>query len=74
MLDDPVSKRWGDELVTKIGFLLSAFSFGLMLLANTFQTVILATAFLVLTVSLQSPALLSLTSRRTNVPQGITMG
>jgi len=42
--------------------------------ANTIPTVILATAFLVLTVSLESPALLSLTSRRTNFPQGITMG
>ena len=74
MLDGPVTKRWGDELVIKIGFLLSAIGFGLMLLANTFPTVILETAFLALTVSLQSPALLSLTSRRTNVPQGITMG
>ena len=45
-----------------------------MLLAGTFVTVLLATAFFGITVSIQSPALLSLTSRRATVPQGIAMG
>ena len=45
-----------------------------MLWADTFLTVILTTAFFALTVSIQSPALLSLTSRRATVPQGIAMG
>ena len=73
-LAGPTTKKWGDETVIKTGLLVTAISFGLMILANTFVTVILATAFFGVTVSLQSPALLSLTSRRATVPQGIAMG
>ena len=67
-------KKWGDEAVIKVGLLATAVSFGLLLLADSLMTVILTTAFLALTVSLQSPALLSLTSRRAAVSQGIAMG
>jgi len=74
LLAGPTTKKWGDELVIKAGLLVTAVSFGLMLWANTFLTVILTTAFFALTVSIQSPALLSLTSRRATVPQGIAMG
>jgi len=74
LLAGPTTKKWGDEAVIKIGLLVTAVSFGLMLWANTFLTVILTTAFFALTVSIQSPALLSLTSRRATVPQGIAMG
>ena len=74
LLAGPATKHWGDALVIKIGLLATALSFGLMLLANTFVTAILATAFFALTVSITSPALLSLTSRRATVPQGIAMG
>ena len=74
LLAGPVTKKWGDELVIRIGLLGTAFGFGLMLLAGTFVTVLLATAFFGITVSIQSPALLSLTSRRATVPQGIAMG
>jgi len=74
LLAGPATKYRGDALVIKIGLLATALSFGLMLLANTFVTVILTTAFFALTVSISSPALLSLTSRRSTVPQGIAMG
>jgi DHA1 family multidrug resistance protein-like MFS transporter len=74
LLAGPATKRWGDAWVIRIGLLASALSFGLMLLANTFATAILATAFLALTAAIVSPALLSLTSRRATVPQGIAMG
>jgi DHA1 family multidrug resistance protein-like MFS transporter len=74
LLAGPATKAWGDELVIKIGLLVTAFSFGLMLLADTFVLVLLTTAFFAVTVSIQSPALLSLTSRRATVPQGIAMG
>ena len=74
LLAGPTTKHWGDERVIHLGLLIAALSFGLMLLANTFGTVVLTTAFLGIAVSLQSPALLSLTSRRATVPQGITMG
>jgi len=74
LLAGPATKKWGDELVIRIGLLGTAVGFGLMLLAGTFVTVLLATAFFGITVSIQSPALLSLTSRRATVPQGIAMG
>ena len=74
VLAGPLTKRLGDELVTKVGLFAAAIGFGLMLLANTYVTILLATAFFALTVALQVPALTSLTSRRATVPQGIAMG
>ena len=74
LLAGPATRRWGDERVIKAGLLATALSFGLMLLASTFATVILTTAFFALVVSIKSPALLSLTSRRVTLSQGIAMG
>ena len=74
LLAGPATKKWGDENIIIAGLLVTAVSFGLMLLANTFVTVLLTTAFFGITVSIQSPALLSLTSRRATIPQGIAMG
>jgi MFS transporter, DHA1 family, multidrug resistance protein len=74
LLAGPATKKWGDELVIRIGLLGTAVGFGLMILADTFITVLLTTAFFGLAVSIQSPAVLSLTSRRATVPQGIAMG
>jgi DHA1 family multidrug resistance protein-like MFS transporter len=74
LLAGPATKRWGDEFIIKAGLLATALSFCLMALADTFTLVLVTTAFFALIVSIQSPALLSLTSRRATVPQGITMG
>lgn len=74
LLAGPASQKWGDERVIKGGLLITALGFYLMVLANTFVLVLLSTAFFALAVSIQSPALLSLTSRRSTAPQGITMG
>jgi DHA1 family multidrug resistance protein-like MFS transporter len=74
LLAGPAGKHWGDVQVIQIGLLATALDFGLLLLAQSFVAVILATAFFALTYSVTSPALLSLTSRRATVPQGIAMG
>ncbi|MBS1252908.1 MAG: Tetracycline resistance protein, class C [Anaerolineales bacterium] len=74
LLAGPATKHWGDERVIKIGLLATALGFGLLLLANSFVTVILTTAFFAVTYSMTNPALLSLTSRRATIPQGIAMG
>jgi DHA1 family multidrug resistance protein-like MFS transporter len=74
LLAGPATKKWGDSTVIKGGLLATAFGFGLMLLANTYLTILLATAFFGLTIALQVPALTSLTSRRATIPQGIAMG
>jgi MFS transporter, DHA1 family, multidrug resistance protein len=74
LLAGPATKKWGDETVIKGSLLATALGFGLMLLANTYLKILLATALFALTVALQVPALTSLTSRRATVPQGIAMG
>ena len=74
LLAGPVTKRWGDENIVKIGLLGGAISYGLMLLANSYLTILLTTAIFALAVALQVPALTALTSRRATIPQGIAMG
>jgi len=74
LLAGPLTKKLGDGLVIKGGLLATALGFGLMVLANSYITILLATAFFALTVALQVPALSSLTSQRATVPQGIAMG
>ena len=74
VLAGPLTAKWGDAMVIKGGLLLTAIGFILMLLADTFATVLLTTAFFGLGTALQIPALTSLTSKRAAVPQGIAMG
>ena len=73
-LAGPLTKHWGEVAVIRAGLAASALGFGLMLLADDFVTVLLATAFLGVTTALQAPALTSLTSQRSTQSQGITMG
>jgi MFS transporter, DHA1 family, multidrug resistance protein len=70
----PLSKRWGDAAVIKGSLLISAIGFGLMLLANSYLSILLATAFFGLTIALQIPSLTSLTSKHSAIPQGTAMG
>jgi len=74
LLAGPATKRWGDTMVIKITLLGTAIGFLLMFLANSYLTILLATAFFALMTALQVPALTSLTSRRATIPQGIAMG
>jgi DHA1 family multidrug resistance protein-like MFS transporter len=74
LLAGPLTKHWGDETVIKLSLLGTAFGFVGMLLANTYLTILLSTAFFALMTALQVPALTSLTSRRASIPQGIAMG
>jgi DHA1 family multidrug resistance protein-like MFS transporter len=74
VLAGPATKRWGDSMVIKVTLLGTAVGFLLMLLANSYLTILLATAFFALMTALQVPALTSLTSRRATIPQGIAMG
>jgi DHA1 family multidrug resistance protein-like MFS transporter len=74
LLAGPLTRRWGEVSVIRAGLAMSALGFGLMLLANDFITIVLATAFFGVTTALQVPALTSLTSQRATLSQGITMG
>ena len=73
-LAGPLTKRWGDGKVIQVSLLATALAFGLMLLANSYLSILLATAFFGLAIALQIPTLTSMTSKRASMPQGIAMG
>ena len=64
LLTGPLSRRWGDVAVMRASLLLSAVTFLLLLLADSFWTALAATALFVLPNSLVRVALTSLTSQR----------
>ncbi len=70
----PLTRRWGDAAVIRASLLASVIGFGLSLLANSYLTILLATAFLGLASALQIPSLMSLTSKHAEIPPGIAMG
>ncbi|MBN1304244.1 MAG: MFS transporter [Anaerolineales bacterium] len=74
ILAGPLTKRLGDSQVIKASLAASAVSLGLMVLANNYLTVLLTTALFGLTIALQTPSLISLTSRHATIPQGTAMG
>ncbi|MBN2001915.1 MAG: MFS transporter [Anaerolineae bacterium] len=74
VLVGPITKRWGDVQVVRMGLLFSALGFVVMLLADNFATVLVTTALFAVAYSVTNPALLSLTSQRATVEQGVTMG
>ena len=74
LLIGPTTKFLGEEKIIIYGFLAAAASLGLMLLANGFVTILLFTTILAVAISLQSTALISLTSKHATTEQGITMG
>jgi DHA1 family multidrug resistance protein-like MFS transporter len=74
LLTGPLSRRWGDVTVMRVSLLLSAVTFLLLLLADSFWTALAATALFVLPNSLVRVALTSLTSQRADAGQGVAMG
>jgi len=74
LLAGPLTKRWGDAAIVKVGMLATAIGFGLMLLANSYATVLLTIGFFVLGTALLAPAIMALTSKRATIQQGIAMG
>jgi DHA1 family multidrug resistance protein-like MFS transporter len=73
-LTGPLTKRWGEASVIKVTLLLSSVSFGTLLLANSFLTVLLTTCFFTLPNALLRPAVISLTSKHATTKQGVSMG
>jgi DHA1 family multidrug resistance protein-like MFS transporter len=74
VLTGPLTRRWGDAMVIKASLLAGSAGFVILLLASTYLTVLLATAFFILSKTLLRPALLSLTSKRAVDGQGAAMG
>ena len=74
LLISPATKLLGEEKITIYGFFAAAASLGLMLLANGFIAILLFTVILAVAISMQSTALISLTSKHATTEQGVTMG
>jgi DHA1 family multidrug resistance protein-like MFS transporter len=73
-LTGPATKRWGEPAVIKASLLAGSFGFLVLLLADSYITILLATAFFILSKTLLRPAALALISKRTPGGQGATMG
>ena len=73
-LTGPVTKRWGEATVIKATLLASSAGFLLLLLSNSFVTVLLTTCLFTLPVALLRPAVISLTSKQAGTRQGMAMG
>lgn len=69
-----LTRRWGDAAVIKTSLLTGSIGFLVLLLANTYPTILLATGFFVLSKTFLRPSVLSLTSQRTTLGQGAAMG
>jgi DHA1 family multidrug resistance protein-like MFS transporter len=74
LLVGPLTKRFGDVLVMKVGFLLSGITLIGVLLADRFWLILVTIGLFSLANALLSPAVSSLTSKRTTMSQGVTMG
>jgi DHA1 family multidrug resistance protein-like MFS transporter len=74
LLVGPLTKHYGDLAVIKVGFLLSAASLLIVMLADQYFTLLVTIGFFSLCNALLIPAITSLTSKRTTLSQGVTMG
>jgi DHA1 family multidrug resistance protein-like MFS transporter len=74
LLTGPTTKRWGEPAVIKVSLLAGSAGFCVLLLANTYATILLATAFFILSKTLLRPAALALISKQARVGQGTAMG
>ncbi len=70
----PLTRRWGEAAVIKTTLLATALGFIGISLGNTFVTFLIAIGFFTLATALLTPAITALTSKRTYLEQGISMG
>ena len=74
LLVGPLTKRFGDPMVIKVGFLLSAVSLLTVMLADQYIPLLVTIGLFSLANALLIPAITSLTSKRATLNQGVTMG
>lgn len=73
-LISPLTKRCGEAPVIKAALVASSAGFVVLLLANTYSTVLLATGLFIASKTLLRTTVLSLTSNRATMGQGVAMG
>jgi DHA1 family multidrug resistance protein-like MFS transporter len=69
-----VTEHWGEPTVIKTSLIVGAVGFILLLLANTYATVLLTTGIFACSITFLRPSIHSLTSKRTTAGQGASMG
>ena len=74
LLVGPLTKRWGDLAVIKISSFLSAISLITIMLAGRYWSLLATIGLFSLVYAPLIPAITSLTSKRTFLSQGVTMG
>lgn len=73
-LTGPTTRRWGEAAVIKASALAGSVGFLVLLLANSYLTILLATGFFILSKTLLRPAAFALISKRASGGQGAAMG
>ena len=73
-LTGPITRRWGESPVIKIGMLGSALAFILVALAENYWSLLITIGLFVFTTAILTPAVSSLTSKRAATQQGMAMG
>jgi DHA1 family multidrug resistance protein-like MFS transporter len=74
LLVGPLTKRFGDPMVIKVGFLLSAAGLLTVMLADQYWSLLVTIGLFSLFNALLIPGITSLTSKRATLNQGVTMG
>jgi len=69
-----VSEHWGEPAVIKTSLIVGAVGFILLLLGDTYATVLLTTGIFTCSITFLRPSIHSLTSKRTTAGQGASMG
>jgi DHA1 family multidrug resistance protein-like MFS transporter len=69
-----VTEHWGEPVVIKTSLIVGAVGFILLLLADTYVTVMLTTGLFTISITFLRPSIHSLTSKRTVIGQGVSMG
>jgi DHA1 family multidrug resistance protein-like MFS transporter len=73
-LTGPTTKRWGEAIVIKASLLAGSVGFLVLLAANTYITILLATGIFILSKTLLRPASFALISKQATAGQGVVMG
>lgn len=69
-----VTSHWGEPTVIKTSLIIGAVGFILLLLADTYAAVLLTTGIFTCSITFLRPSIHSLTSKRTTIGQGTSMG
>ena len=74
LLMGPVTRHWGEPLATKVFLITNSIGFLILLLANSYTTVLVTAGIYSFSHALLRPTITSLTSKRAEMGQGVAMG